>query len=123
MHQRAVTLRIACVVFSISESCCRYASKQNAENKAIANWLMRLTDNHRNWGFGLCCLYLRNVKNFGWNHKRVYRMYRGLELNLRIKSRERLIREKPQPLVVPQVIRCDNGPENISGTLQNWAKE
>lgn len=23
----------------------------------------------------------------------------------------------------PQVIRCDNGPENISGTIQNWAKE
>jgi putative transposase len=22
----------------------------------------------------------------------------------------------------PQVIRCDNGPENISGTIQNWAK-
>jgi putative transposase len=25
---------------------------------------MRLTDNHRNWGFGLCYLYLRNVKSF-----------------------------------------------------------
>jgi hypothetical protein len=36
-----------------------------------------LTDNHRNWGFGLCFLYLRNVKGFGWNHKRVYRIYRG----------------------------------------------
>ncbi len=23
----------------------------------------------------------------------------------------------------PLVIRCDNGPENISGTIQNWAKE
>jgi putative transposase len=23
----------------------------------------------------------------------------------------------------PEVIRCDNGPENISGTVQNWAKE
>ncbi len=34
---------------------------------------MRLTDHHRNWGFGLCYLYLRNVKNFGWNHKRIYR--------------------------------------------------
>ena len=23
----------------------------------------------------------------------------------------------------PQVIRCDNGPENISGAMQNWAEE
>jgi putative transposase len=65
-------------------------------------WLLRLTGNHRNWGFGLCFLYLCNVKRFGWNHKRVYRIYRELELNLRIKPRKRLVREKPEPLVVPQ---------------------
>ena len=23
----------------------------------------------------------------------------------------------------PQVIRCDNGPQSISGTIQNWGKE
>lgn len=71
------------------------------ENELIGNWLMRLTDNHRNWGFGLCFLYLRNVRGFGWNHKRVYRIYRQLELNLRIKPRKRLIRQVPQPLCVP----------------------
>jgi hypothetical protein len=26
------------------------------------------------WGFGLCFLRLRNVKGFGWNHNRVYRI-------------------------------------------------
>ena len=44
---------------------------------------------------------LRNVKGFKWNHKRVYRTYRELELNLRIKPRHRLVREKPWPLAVP----------------------
>jgi putative transposase len=62
---------------------------------------MRLTDNHRNWGFGLCFLYLRNVKGFGWNHKRVCRICRELELNLRIKPRKRLRRDKPEPLAAP----------------------
>ena len=38
--------------------------------------------------FGLCFLHLRNVKGFGWNHKRVYRIYRELELNMRIKPRK-----------------------------------
>jgi putative transposase len=49
-------------------------------------------------------VYLRNVKSFGWNHKRIYRIYRELELNLRIKPRKRLVREKPETLRVPQAI-------------------
>ena len=52
-------------------------------------------------GLRLCCLYLWNVKGFGWNHKRVRRIYRDLELNLRIKPKKRLVREKPEPLAVP----------------------
>ena len=84
VQQRGLAIRVACAVFSISESCYRYEPKHDAENALIADWLIRLTDNHRNWGFGLCYLYLRNVKGFGWNHKRVYRIYRELELNLRI---------------------------------------
>lgn len=104
VEQKGITIRVACEAFRVSESCYRYASKHNAENEEIANWLVRLTDNHRNWGFGLCYLYLRNVKNFSWNHKRVYRIYRELELNLRIKPRRRLVRDKPEPLAVPQAI-------------------
>jgi len=42
---------------------------------------------------------LRDVKNFRWNHKRIYRIYRELELNQRIKPRKRLVRDKPEVLV------------------------
>jgi putative transposase len=102
--ERGVCIRVACLAFRISESCYRYERKLDAENVEVANWLIRLTDNHRNWGFGLCYLYLRNVKGFKWNHKRVYRIYKELELNLRIKPRKRLVREKPEALTVPQGI-------------------
>ena len=51
-------------MFRLSQSCCRYESKTNAENEQIEQWLMRLTDNQRAWGFGSCFLYLRNVKRF-----------------------------------------------------------
>jgi putative transposase len=101
--QRA-SIALVCQAFTISQSCYRYEAKNNAENELIANWLLRLTDNHRTWGFGLCYLYLRNVKDFRWNHKRVYRIYKELELNLRIKPRKRLIREAPQALEVPTQI-------------------
>jgi putative transposase len=180
-----VAVQLVCQAFSISQSCYRYESKCNAENQEIAQWLIRLTDNNRNWGFGLCFLYLRNVRGKRWNHKRVYRIYRDLELNLRIKPRKRLVRDKPDALLVPQyinevwsmdfmhdqlqdgrvfrlfnviddhnrealgieadfslpslrvirvldqiiewrgvprMIRCDNGPENISAAIQQWAK-
>ncbi len=72
----------------------------------IADLLTGLTDARKTWGFGLCCLHLRNVKGHPWNHKRVYplavrRIYCQLELNLRIKPRKRLKGEKPDVLTVP----------------------
>jgi putative transposase len=181
-----VSIRLACCIFVVSETCYRYQPKLSRENEKIADWLIRLTHNQRNWGFGLCFLYLRNVKGYPWNHKRVYRIYRELELNLRIKPKKRLVREKPEPLAVPTQIndcwsmdfmhdqladgrcyrlfnviddcnregltidvdfslpaervkrsldqtiewrgkpnriRCDNGPEYISGVLAAWAEE
>jgi putative transposase len=178
------SIKHACRTFEVSETCYRYQARQSDQNEQIADWLIRLTHNQRNWGFGLCFLYLRNVKGFGWNHKRVYRIYRELELNLRIKPKKRLLRERPEPLTIPQmrnqvwsmdfmhdalgdgrafrlfnvlddfnreglaievdlslpsvrviraleqviewrgkpkVIRCDNGPEYVSGALLHWA--
>jgi putative transposase len=180
------SVRHARQTFALSETCYRYEAKLADENAVLADWLVRLTTTYRNWGFGLCFLYLRNVKGYGWNHKRVYRIYRGLELNMRIKPRARLVREAPQPLAVPEAInqvwsmdfmhdqlgdgrsfrlfnviddfnreglaidvdfslpavrvirsldqiiewrgkpaaiRCDNGPEYISGALQQWANQ
>lgn len=104
VQEKIVSIRLACIAFVISETCYRYQAKLSSENAEIADWLIRLTHNQRNWGFGLCFLYLRNVKGFGWNHKRVYRIYCELELNLRIKPKKRLIRSKPVPLSQPQSI-------------------
>ena len=102
MH-RGLSITSACRTFSISQTCYRYQAKLNDENETIADWLLALTKAKRNWGFGLCYLYLRNVRGFGWNHKRVYRIYRELQLNMRIKPRKRLKRDRPEPLAVPEV--------------------
>jgi putative transposase len=93
VEEKGISIRLACKAFRISESYYRYE-----ENILIADWLIRLTNTYRNWGFGLCFLYLRNVKGYSWNHKRVYRIYRELELNLRIKPKRRIQRDKPEAL-------------------------
>ena len=100
--RHGVSIALACRTFQISETCYRYSPVLSDENEEIADWLERLTTNKRNWGFGLCFLYLRNVQGYGWNHKRVYRIYCELELNLRIKPKKRLKRDKPEPLAVPE---------------------
>ena len=91
--QHGVPISLACAAFNISETCYRYQAKRQAENDEIAQWLERLTDNNRNWGFGLCYLYLRNVRGKLWNHKRVVRICRELELNLRIKPKKGGVRD------------------------------
>jgi len=99
--KHGLSIRLACECLGISETCYRYTPKLSGENGEIAHWLLTLTETHKRWGFGLCFAYLRNVKGFRWNHKRVYRIYRELELNLRIKPRARLKRERPEMLSVP----------------------
>ncbi|WP_416222820.1 IS3 family transposase [Yersinia sp. SCPM-O-B-9106 (C-191)] len=102
VRSRNVSIRFACQLFVVSESCYRYQPELNEENAVIADWLLRITDSQRNWGFGLCFLYLRNVKGFRFNHKRVYRIYCELSLNMRIKPKKRLKRNQPEPLAVPE---------------------
>ena len=114
VERRGVSIALACRAFGISETCYRYSPKLKDENEVIADLLTGLTDARKTWGFGLCFLHRRNVKGHPWNHKRVYplagrrlisnavrRIYCELELNLRIKPRKRLKREKPDVLAVP----------------------
>jgi len=89
---RGMSIRLACTAFMISETCYRYQPKLSDENAEIADWLIRLTHNRRDRGFGLCRDYLRNVRGFAWNRKRIRRIYCELELNLRIKPKRCLTR-------------------------------
>ena len=119
---RSVSISFACVCLGISETCFRYQPKLSSENAMIADWLLRLTQTHKRWGFGLCFMHLRNVKGFGWNHKRVYRIYRELELNLRIKPRRRIKRDRPDALSVPTSINQVWSMDFMSDSLVNGSK-
>src|SRR5450830_2085451 len=62
--QRSATIGLACQAFCISQTCYRYRAKLDAENAVVADWLVRLTNNQRNWGFGLCFLYFAQSEGF-----------------------------------------------------------
>ena len=119
VREYGMSIRLACSTFAISQTCYRYQAKLDGDNALIADWLLRLTYTNRRWGFGLCYLYIRNVKGFAYNHKRVYRIYRELELNLRIKPRRRLKRDRPDPLDVPRTMNKVWSIDFMHDTLAN----
>lgn len=43
-------------------------------------------------------------EGFAWNHKRVYRIYRALKLNLRRKGKKWLPSRNPEKLAVPETL-------------------
>ena len=61
--------------------------------------LARLVEERPSRGFWKCCQRLR-LEGCGWNHKRIYRVYRAMKLNLRRAARRRLPKRERAPLYV-----------------------
>ena len=103
-----MSLRQACYVFGISTSVFYYQAKRKDDTELIGE-LSKLADVHRSWGFWLMYHRLRKLQ-FRWNHKRVYRVYTAMRLNLRNKRKKRL------PARVKAPLACPVGP-NITWSL------
>lgn len=55
---RGLNVRLGCRVCGIGESCYRYQPKLSDEDAEIADWLVRITHNQKNWGLGyVFCTY------------------------------------------------------------------
>jgi len=52
IERHGISIRLACICLGISESCYHYQCKFSDENAFIANWLLRLTEAQKRWGFG-----------------------------------------------------------------------
>lgn len=59
-----------------------------------------LACDHKRWGFDKMMLKAK-VDNKPWNHKRVYRIYCDLGLNIRVKPRKRIPKGEAKVLVQP----------------------
>ncbi len=90
------------------------------------------------WGFWKCLDRLR-LDGHPFNHKRVHRVYCEMKLNMKRRTKKRVITRPRQPLDCPKEInetwsldfmrdtlydgRLDNGPELASEFFTGWAQE
>jgi len=78
-----------------------YQYKRKAKDDSdLHEALTALTTKHPSIGFWQCCYRLWN-KGCPWNHKRIYRVYTEMKLNIRRRSKKRLPERVKQPLSVP----------------------
>lgn len=64
--------------------------------------LARLVEERPSRGFGMCRKHLRRTHP-RWNHKRIYRVYKAMHLNLRRCARRRLPKRERAALYVPRL--------------------
>ena len=96
----AVSIRKACQVVNIPRSSFSYVSKQPDDDELIME-LTALVEKHPSIGFWKCFHRLR-LRGFKWNHKRVYRVYTQMKLNIRSRARKRLPARVKQALFQPE---------------------
>ena len=78
----------------------RPAVDWRVRDQPIIEALLRLSEHKPGLGFWKLFGRLRR-QGHRWNHKRVYRVYCALNLNLRRKAKKRIPARDPMPLVVP----------------------
>ena len=112
-----ISIRQALKTFSIRPSVYYYRPKAN-DDAAVRKQLSSLAQLHNRWGFWMMHHYLRRL-NYLWNHKKVYRIYTEMGLNLRRKHKKRLPARMMEPLLQPIKPNITWSMDFMSDTLSN----
>lgn len=78
-----LSIRTACQAMGLSRTVYRYQAKPR-DDGPIIELLVKLAERYPRYGFGKLFQLIRR-DGHKWNHKRVYRVYCGLKMNLRRK--------------------------------------
>lgn len=70
------------------------------DDRMIQEALVELIDKHPTIGFWQCYYRLR-YKGYSWNHKKLYRVYTSMRLNIRRRAKRRLPQRIKMPLDIP----------------------
>lgn len=100
-HHR-VSHRQACKTLGLPRSTEQYNPRVK-DDAAIIGAIEKIIEKHPSIGFWQCHYRLR-LQGYRWNHKRVYRVYTKLQLNIRRRSKKRLPARVKQALFQPEKI-------------------
>lgn len=99
VHARPVRRSCACVGLSVA-AWYRPPLDWTVRDAEVIAELAKLVKESPNRGFWKCRKRLRRRRP--WNHKRIYRVYKSMGLNLRRKATRRLSKRERVPLYVPK---------------------
>ncbi len=102
IEKYGATKHRACRLIGLSRSVFSY-QVQKRDDSIIASKLKELTTKHKRYGFRKV-FYKLKALGFAWNHKRVYRIYCALKLNLKRKPKKRLPLREKVSLTVPKTV-------------------
>ena len=102
VEAHGVSQRQACKALSMPRSTYSYIPKFRDDGVVIRE-LEELVNKHPSIGFWQSYYRIRR-KGFLWNHKRVYRVYTGLQLNIRRRYKKRIPARVKQALYRPEGI-------------------
>ncbi len=115
IEEHGLSERRACAVVGISRSVSRYSPRPDRDEEVIAV-LLELSETCPERGFSKLYELIRR-RGLPWNHKRVWRVYCDLKLNLRRKGKKGLPKREPQPLAVPEAVNATWSADFMSDAL------
>lgn len=120
IEEHGVSQRQACKTLCVPRSSSQYIPKARNDTPLI-NELQDLVSQHPAIGFWQSYFRLRR-KGFPWNHKKVYRVYTSLHLNIRRRFKKRLPARVKQALFQPETMNEVWSIDFMSDSLWNGRK-
>ena len=99
VEEHSISVRQACSQVQLPRSTFTYHPKEK-DDQPVIDQLSMLIEKHPSIGFWMCYHRLRK-QGFTWNHKRIYRIYTAMRLNIRRRAKKRLPARAKQQLFQP----------------------
>lgn len=102
VNEHKVSIRKACAAVKLPRSTKSYESQKKRMDDDLIERLQLLTEKHPSIGFWQCYYRIRKA-GLNDNHKRMYRIYTQMKLNIRRRAKKRLPARVKQTLYQPEL--------------------